>query len=135
MSTGAPKFWTRRGASMPRPNDRSALRDIEIQCGDIAAAVAGHDEDSFFRDRMRAAAVERYLEIIGEATKRLTAEFRASHSDVDWRGWAGLRDVVIHAYDQVIPANLWQIATAEVPDLAERVTAILQDFDSSDEQQ
>ena len=64
---------------MPRPNDRSALRDIQIQCEDIAALLAEIDEDMFIAARPLTAAVERYLEIIGEATKRLTPEIRAAH--------------------------------------------------------
>ena len=43
-------------------------------------------------------AVIRQLEIIGEATKRLSKQFCSRHSDVPWRRIAGLRDVLIHDY-------------------------------------
>jgi uncharacterized protein with HEPN domain len=43
-------------------------------------------------------AVIRQLEIIGEATKRLSKQFCSGHSDVPWRRIAGLRDVLIHDY-------------------------------------
>ena len=46
-------------------------------------------------------AVVRQFEIIGEATKRLSVDLRARHSDVDWRRIAGLRDVLIHDGDYV----------------------------------
>ena len=122
-----------RNASMPQPNDRSALRDIQIQCGDIAEAVRGQDETSFLSDRMRTAAVERYLEVIGEATKRLSPTLRDAHPEVDWRGWAGLRDIVIHAYDQILQSEIWQVATVEAPVLASCVAGILQVLDSAAE--
>ena len=118
---------------MPQPNDRSALRDIQIQCGDIAEAVRGQDETSFLSDRMRTAAVERYLEVIGEATKRLSPTLRDAHPEVDWRGWAGLRDIVIHAYDQILQSEIWQVATVEAPVLASCVAGILQVLDSAAE--
>ncbi len=41
----------------------------------------------------------RQLEIVGEATKGLSAPFRESHPGLPWKGMAGLRDVRIHAYD------------------------------------
>jgi uncharacterized protein with HEPN domain len=46
---------------------------------------------------MRQDAVIRRLEIVGEATKHLSPELRARHSDVDWGRMAGMRDVLIHA--------------------------------------
>jgi len=43
-------------------------------------------------------AVVRQLEIIGEATKRLSGNFRTNHPDVPWQKMAGMRDILIHAY-------------------------------------
>jgi uncharacterized protein with HEPN domain len=44
-------------------------------------------------------AVVRNLEIIGEATKRLSDRCRQCHPQIPWREMAGMRDVLIHAYD------------------------------------
>ena len=49
----------------------------------------------------------RRLEILGEATKRLSPEFRRLHPDLPWRAMAGMRDVLIHAYDQVDLEEVW----------------------------
>ena len=46
-------------------------------------------------------ALERSLEIIGEATKRLPESFRAQHPHIEWRKLSGLRDIVIHHYDDL----------------------------------
>ncbi|MGV9710005.1 HepT-like ribonuclease domain-containing protein [Gordonia sp. NPDC003424] len=61
---------------------------------------------------------ERLVEIIGEACRVLTDEFRATLPDVDWSGFIGLRNVLVHAYHRVQPELLWTAATTDVPALA-----------------
>lgn len=103
--------------SMPPPDDRSALRDIQHRVGLILEATANLDRQSFLADWLVIAAVERQMSVIGEAVKRLSPEFRAAHPGIDWRGWAGLRDILVHAYDSVAPYALWDAVQREVREL------------------
>ena len=66
--------------------------------------------------------------IIGEAVKRLSQEFREGHPDIDWRGWAGLRDILVHAYDSVQPEALWAAVENEVADLERAALAYLDEL-------
>src|ERR1019366_9230828 len=66
----------------------------------------------------------RQLEIIGEATKRLSPELRANYPDVPWRRVAGLRDVLIHDYFGVDLTAVWQLTQSEIPQLRKRVEII-----------
>ena len=68
----------------------------------------------------------RQLEIIGEATKRLSPELRAKYPDVPWRRVSGLRDVLIHDYFGVDLTAVWQLTQTEIPRLRMRVEIILQ---------
>ena len=66
---------------------------------------------------MRESAVARQLEIVGEAAKNLSPEFRAAHPEIPWRAMAGMRDVLIHAYRTVDRDAVWSAVTVSVPAL------------------
>lgn len=67
----------------------------------------------------------RQLEIIGEATKRLSKDLLASNPDVPWRRIAGLRDVLIHEYMGVDIRAVWEITQKNLPQLKSAVENIL----------
>ncbi len=60
-------------------------------------------------------AVIRQLEIVGEATKRLSADLRSQRPDIPWRRIAGLRDVLVHNYMGVRLAAVWQLTQEDLP--------------------
>lgn len=62
-------------------------------------------------------AVERSLEIIGEAASRVSNEFRDAHPEISWKGMKGLRNVLIHEYGEIKHERIWVVATERVPDL------------------
>lgn len=70
-------------------------------------------------------AVIRQLEIVGEATKRLSPELVSKHPQVPWRRIAGLRDVLIHNYMGVDIHAVWEITQKDVPVLKNNVQRIL----------
>jgi uncharacterized protein with HEPN domain len=65
------------------------------------------------------------LEIIGEATKRLSPELRSRHPEIDWRRVAGLRDVLVHNYMGVDLNRVWVITQETVPELKRTVETLL----------
>ena len=75
-------------------------------------------------------AVIRQLEIIGEATKRLSKQFCSRHSDVPWRRIDGLRDVLIHDYMGVDINAVWEITQKNLPPLRIRVESILRELEN-----
>lgn len=90
----------------------------------------GHD--SFISISHWQDAVIRQLEIIGEATKRLSPDLRTQYTEVPWRRIAVLRDVLIHQYMGVDLEAVWSITQKDLPVLKNRIELILADF-SSDE--
>jgi uncharacterized protein with HEPN domain len=74
-------------------------------------------KEAFFQDEMRSNATIYQLIIMGEATKRLSTDFRDSHPAVPWRKMAGMRDILIDNYTDVDLELVWEAATQSVPDL------------------
>jgi uncharacterized protein with HEPN domain len=91
------------------------LRSIER----IQMYLAGKDRSSFDDEYVTQDAVVRQLEIIGEATKRVSKEFRAKHPDIPWSDMAGMRDVLIHDYIDVDFDVVWKTASENIPVLKE----------------
>ncbi len=74
----------------------------------------------------------RQLEIIGEATKRLSQSLRSKHTNVPWRRIAGLRDVLIHNYMGVDLTTVWKVTQRDIPTLKKNVQAILKEIESDE---
>jgi uncharacterized protein with HEPN domain len=97
--------------------DIVTLLDILQAARLILQFTAGMHREDFIEDEKTNAAVIREVEIIGEATKRLSADFREAHSAIPWREMAGMRDVLIHAYDSVDLDELWFVVEVSIPEL------------------
>ena len=69
-------------------------------------------------------AVIRALEIVGEATKRLPDQFRAARPDIPWKSMAGMRDRLIHGYDDINLEMVFLTATQTVPTLLKSIEGL-----------
>lgn len=71
--------------------------------------------EEFLEDIKTQDAVIRNIEIIGEAVKNLSEEFRKRHTDIPWKSMAGMRDKLIHHYFGVNFSVVWKVAKEELP--------------------
>jgi len=62
-------------------------------------------------------AVERQLEILGEAARRVSSLFREGHPEMPWREMVGLRNVISHEYDRVNYTEIYRIVRDRIPEL------------------
>lgn len=81
--------------------------------------------DRFYAEPQWQDAVIRQLEIIGEATKRLSSSLRSRYPEVTWRRMSGMRDILVHNYMDVDLDVVWIVSQEAIPELKRQVTAIL----------
>lgn len=101
---------------MSRPDDLR-IADI-LEAADQLAMLVADGRQAFDTDWIRQRAVERLLEIIGEASNATSGEYKADHPDVPWRHVVNLRHLLAHHYHRVDSDQIWTIATTDIPALA-----------------
>lgn len=79
--------------------------------------VRGHTQASFEADRKTLSAVLYEIVVMGEGVKRLSSDFRDRHPEVPWKRVAGMRDRVVHSFDEVDLALVWEVVQVHAPRL------------------
>ncbi len=105
------------------------LRHIRDALARIRAYTAA-GKRGFMSDTMVQDATIRNLEIIGEAAKRVSADFRTRYSDVPWSRMAGMRDVLIHHYMGVDLETVWDVVASRLDTIERHLETILAEDDT-----
>ncbi len=108
--------------------DRDALLDILEQI-DLIEEHGPRDEQMLNDDVVVQTATLRWLEVIGEAASRVSAEVRAAHPEVPWRSVIATRNVVAHGYDRVKLDIVWRVIEDDLRPLREQIATILEGLD------
>ncbi len=105
--------------------DRAYFVDILTAGRSIIESTDGRTIEDFFSDTVAYSANMYRFVIMGEAAKRISAESKAAHPEIDWRGMAGQRDVVAHQYDGIDAHELWATMRTTVPIVVKQIERIL----------
>ncbi len=70
------------------------------------------------------------LEIVGEATKNISLEFREKHPAIEWRELPGLRDKLIHRYFGVKWEIVWDVVESKIPQIKQQIEDILKEIET-----
>ncbi len=105
--------------------DSASLLDI-VRAGQLVLQFAqGLSREQLESDVLRQSAILYQISIMGEATKRLSRQFREQHSQVPWDDVAGMRDIIAHQYDRVDLNIVWQVIQRNIPELLNLITPLL----------
>ena len=104
--------------------DQVYLLDI-LESAKLALTYAGDkDGEDFFKDVQSQDSVIRRLEIIGEAAKRISEETKAASPYLPWSDMIGMRNIMIHEYDNVDLSMVLETVKRDLPQLIEEMEKI-----------
>jgi uncharacterized protein with HEPN domain len=87
--------------------------------------------DKFRNDETLTRAFVRSIEIIGEASKKVSSEFKSRHTKIDWRSMTAMRDKLIHDYFGIDYEIVWDVIINEIPGLLIEINNIIDNEEST----
>jgi uncharacterized protein with HEPN domain len=106
-------------------DDSIYLEHIESSLKKIISYSSDFSRDAFLENTQLQDACIRQIEIMGEATKRISETFKEIHPEVPWKDMAGMRDKLIHDYLDVDLNIVYQTVAVDIPNLLPVIEKIL----------
>ena len=110
---------------MSRTDDVVRLRHMLDAASKALQLTKNCSREDLDKDEKLALALVRLLEIIGEAAKSISEQYRQSYSNIPWRQIAGTRDRLIHGYFDVDLDIVWKIVSDNLPALVQQLETAL----------
>jgi len=113
-----------------RPDDADLgyVWDMLDAAREAISFVGDVDFESYRQNHMLMRAVERCVQIIGEAANKVTAEFRAEHPEIPWQKAAAQRHVLVHDYGEIDQALIWNLVRDQFPTLIVDLQTIVDQY-------
>lgn len=110
------------------------MRDNSEKLRDILEAIERIDrygilgKEHFEENELVQAWITQNLQVIGEASRALSVDFRARHSDIPWSQIIGMRNILVHNYFEIDVEIVWSVVEQKLPDLKNQVQEILSEM-------
>jgi uncharacterized protein with HEPN domain len=110
-----------------RPEQRNAsyLWDMLEAARAVLELTQGITLSEYSGDKLRYLAVERAIQIIGEAANRVSPAFQATHPEIPWRKIVDQRNVLVHEYGDVEHALIWELVQRHIPILVDQLEGLV----------
>jgi uncharacterized protein with HEPN domain len=109
----------------PEQRDAAYVWDMLDAAKAVHEFVANRLFHEYTTNRMLRGAVERQVEIIGEAANKVSKEFKEKHPEIRWQQIISQRNVLAHEYGEVEDELLWKVATVHIPGLIQQLEKLL----------
>ena len=112
---------------MRPPEEDVLLRDMLDHARRAVDAVAERDRSDLDSDLILAAALERFIEVIGEAASKVSPSTRANSPEIPWKEIIGMRNRLVHGYAAVDHDIVWNVVSADLLEMIDALERILAD--------
>jgi uncharacterized protein with HEPN domain len=109
----------------PDKKDAVYLWDVIEAAEAVQGFVAGVRYEQYLEDRKLQMAVERAVEIIGEAARRISPQFKEAHPEIPWRLIVAQRNVLAHEYGEIKQDRIWALTLRHIPELVAKLKPLV----------
>jgi len=106
-------------------DDIASMRDMLSAAREVVLFTRGRSWSDYQQDLQLRRSVERSIEIVGEAARRVSAATQLKHAQIPWAKIIPSRHRLAHEYDAIDDGIVWSIATKYVPLLVPQLEAVL----------
>ena len=110
---------------MSRLDETVRLRHMLDAARKAVALTSGKTRTEIEADEIAQLALARLLEIVGEASSRVSLGYQQAHAEIPWAAVGGLRNRLVHAYFDIDMDVLMDIAQKDLPVLVEQLERLL----------
>ena len=108
-------------------DDRERLLDI-IEAIERIEKYASEGKEGFENDELIQNWVIHHLQVIGEAARSISAEYKETHAEIPWNHITGMRHVLVHRYFEVDTNLVWSVVESDLPELKRKIATILEEL-------
>lgn len=112
----------------PEDPDAAYLWDMLEAAKLVVSFASGKSLEEYRASALLRSAVERQLEIIGEAARRVSPAYQAIHAEIPWRAIVGQRNILAHDYGEIDDSRVWRVAADDIPRLIAQLEPLIPDL-------
>ncbi len=101
--------------------DKSYIYDMIKYCEEVIEIIIDENHQSFVENRLKRLAIERLIEVIGEAANHISKDVMSQNEDIPWSKIIGLRNKIAHDYGEILADRIWLIASKSIPELLKQI--------------
>ena len=105
--------------------DDAYLLDMLLAARKVMKYAQGVDFERFDQDEVLQDAIMRRIQIIGEAARKVSEEFKEAHPEIPWYEISGMRNKLVHEYFRVIPEKVWEAVAKDIPALIDLIEPLV----------
>jgi uncharacterized protein with HEPN domain len=109
----------------PERREPARLWDMLEAARNVVAFAQGRTYENYLDDLMLRSAVERQIEIVGEAARYISEATVSQHPEIPWDKIRAQRHVLAHEYGEIQHERIWRVVTVHLPELIKHLEPLI----------